>query len=63
MIIRLRSRKVENLTSCKDCFAKYNCSGDCYVRVARQGSITDTSDNARCILNREFLKHSLLKDI
>jgi uncharacterized protein len=56
----LRSRTVENLPHCTDCFAKYNCSGDCLTKTYQEsGNLFDTADNSRCSVNRGLLKHKI----
>jgi uncharacterized protein len=56
----LRRRTVDNLTYCRDCFAKYSCAGDCPARIARaSGDMLDTSRNNRCQITRGLLLHRL----
>lgn len=55
-INNLSQRKVENISHCEDCFAKYNCSGDCPAKVYEQtGNLMDPSKNWRCIINQGLL--------
>ena len=52
----LKKRKVENMPFCQDCFAKYNCSGDCPAKIYEQtGDLLDPSKNWRCIINQGLL--------
>lgn len=60
----LRSRNVDNIPNCADCFAKYNCAGDCPAKVYTQsGSLFDTSNNIRCDMKRGSIKHVLLEKL
>ena len=55
-IINLRSRQVNLIYNCKDCFAKYNCSGECLAKTfANSGDMYDTTKNNRCLINRGLL--------
>ena len=53
----LGNRTVNNIPSCQSCFAKYNCAGDCLVKLKKD--IYDTSTNDRCELNRGILAYEL----
>ena len=56
----LLRRSVHRLPACRHCFAKYNCAGDCPVKVVTTGaSIYDTSFNPRCATNRMILADEL----
>ncbi len=59
----LRSRKVEKIVPCGDCFAKFNCGGDCYIKATRQGSLFDNQSNVRCQMFRDLLKYKLEKEL
>jgi uncharacterized protein len=56
----LFSRTVENIPYCSDCYAKYNCGGDCLAKIDTQGDMFDTSQNVRCEINRKLLKYQIL---
>lgn len=52
----LRRRTIDSIPTCSNCFAKYNCGGECFQRVYSQsGSLIDTSNNPRCTINRGLL--------
>lgn len=52
----LSERKVENISFCENCFAKYNCSGDCPAKVYEQtGDLLNPSKNWRCAINQGLL--------
>jgi uncharacterized protein len=60
-IKKLKERVIENMPSCRDCFAKYNCSGDCPTKIYEQtGNILNTSNNWRCEINRGVLLNRLV---
>ena len=55
---RLHSLTVDNLEYCRDCFAKWNCSGDCLAKVENEDYEGDRG-HGRCRLNRDVLAHEL----
>jgi len=56
----LRKRTIQNISGCGDCFAKYNCSGDCPAKsYAVSRSLYDSSNNIRCDVNRALLLHEI----
>jgi uncharacterized protein len=56
----LKSRVVENIPHCGDCFAKFSCCGDCLAKIHTQsGDMFDTSNNRRCEVNRGLLLHEI----
>jgi uncharacterized protein len=56
----LRKRVVENVEGCDDCFAEYNCSGDCLAKAyAVSRDLFDSSNNVRCDANRALLLHEI----
>lgn len=56
----LRRRVVENIPNCRDCFAKYNCAGDCLAKsYAQSRSLEDTKNNSRCSINQGILLHEI----
>jgi len=61
----LRSRNVDNIPYCKDCFAKYNCAGDCPSKCyAQSGSLFDLSFNAdRCEMAQGVIKEILIEKL
>jgi uncharacterized protein len=59
---KLRSRNVDNIPYCRDCFAKYHCAGECPSRCYTQtGSLFDPSANPRCQINREIIKEAFVE--
>ena len=61
-IATLRSRTVDKVSNCSDCFAKYNCAGDCPARCyTESGSLFDTSKNRdRCEMAQGMVKQALI---
>lgn len=56
----LRKRVVQNVAGCEDCFAKYNCSGDCLAKsCASSGNLYNSENNVRCEVNRALLLHEI----
>lgn len=52
----LKKRVVGNMQGCEDCFAKYNCSGDCLSKsYSLSGNLYKTNNNSRCKINRALL--------
>ena len=61
-IQKLRSRNIDNIDYCKDCYAKYNCAGDCPSKcLSQSGSLFDPSFNTdRCEMTRKIIKEVLV---
>lgn len=60
----LSSVNVTNLRKCQDCFAKYNCAGDCYAKTdAQYGDIFAPNYTSRCDVTRELTRDNLLLEI
>ena len=61
----LKLRSIDNVPGCRDCFAKYNCAGDCPARCyLESGNIFDVSKNSdRCKINQEATKNNLLRKL
>jgi len=59
----LKSRTVDKMSNCTDCYAKYNCAGDCLAKVLAKGSLFDTSENSRCDINRGVLLYEINKKL
>ena len=58
----LHERQTQNLEHCSDCFIKWNCAGDCSVKI-RGDDIYDTSCNGECGLNQSIAKELLIEKI
>lgn len=60
----LKNRIVENIPHCEDCFAKYNCSGDCLAKIyGDTGDLHNTRKNPRCSINRGLLYDEIQKKL
>lgn len=52
----LQFRTVDNIPHCRNCFAKYNCAGDCPGKIhSETGDIFNPTGNSRCLINRMVL--------
>ncbi|RQV96844.1 radical SAM protein [bacterium] len=60
----LRTFDVSKMKHCKDCFAKWNCSGDCFARsdihLSVNGAVTASRESPRCYANRETTLRELV---
>jgi uncharacterized protein len=52
---------VHHFPGCKDCFARYNCAGDCLSTRVDRDTVEDSGQ--RCYMVREMLKMQLLEKI
>ena len=57
----LKSRDVDNMPYCSDCFMKFNCAGDCLAKVASQGDMFNPNCNKRCAINRALGNYEINK--
>lgn len=55
----LRTRTVQNLPGCADCFIKYQCAGDCLAKMDALGDMFTTGDNVRCFTNHALSKFKI----
>jgi uncharacterized protein len=58
----LRAQTVEHHEMCQDCFAKWNCAGDCYHKSLHVNPV-EFSGAGRCEITRELMKDQLLENI
>jgi uncharacterized protein len=58
----LREQTVEHRELCRDCFAKWNCAGDCYHKSLRANP-EEFAGAGRCEISRELTKDQLLENI
>lgn len=61
-IKQLQQRQETLAPKCHKCFARWQCAGDCQIRWYDEdtGSYNEKND-FRCVVNRELVKHELLK--
>jgi radical SAM protein with 4Fe4S-binding SPASM domain len=56
----LASREVRNLPYCRDCFAKFNCGGECLAKVASSKDLFSPCNyDSKCTINRGILLSQL----
>ncbi|MCA1479838.1 radical SAM protein [Bradyrhizobium sp. NBAIM08] len=61
---KLRKVNVTNISKCTNCFAKFNCAGDCYAKThAQHGDIFSPKYTSRCEVTRELTRDNLLLEI
>ena len=58
----LRAQTVDHREHCHDCFAKWNCAGDCYHKSLHAES-AEFEGAGRCEISRELTKDQLLENI
>lgn len=60
----LRSRTVNDLNGCSNCFAKFHCAGDCsFKQYSSSGDFFETGIYSRCEINREILLDEILSKL
>ena len=59
----LRARGVENRAYCRECFAKWNCAGDCLYKVLTASGGGEPGGAGRCRIIRELTKDLILKKL
>jgi uncharacterized protein len=59
-LVRLR---VQDFDSCKECFARWHCCGDCLAKAPALTKIGEQRNAYRCGINRSFTKHQLLQEM
>ena len=56
---KLVSLRLQTFNSCKDCFARWHCSGDCIAKNPDVNNIESTRNNYRCKINKALTKYLL----
>lgn len=56
----LGSTTVNNMPHCKDCFGKWHCAGDCFVKALLPESPGTRGVSYRCKINRELMQQELV---
>jgi len=60
-LANLKNRKVGNMPYCADCFAKFNCAGDCLAKSFSQtNSLLCNEGNSRCRINQGILLNEMI---
>ncbi len=64
-IEEIMASNVRGLSRCKNCYAKWQCAGDCQARwsVSDNGSDEQNNQDFRCLINRALLKHEIIKSL
>lgn len=57
----LQKRRVQNLSCCADCVAKWHCAGDCMAKSALAGDLFTPTLMERCTINQKLTLHSVAK--
>ncbi|MGD8568642.1 MAG: 4Fe-4S cluster-binding domain-containing protein [Gammaproteobacteria bacterium] len=60
---RLRNQAVQNRKYCEECFAKWNCAGDCYSKLLHASDGKEIKGSNRCHIIRELSKDQILQKI
>lgn len=57
---KLIAYHTERFDSCRDCFARWHCCGDCLAKAPDMTRILDKRNSFRCTVNRDITLHQLL---
>jgi uncharacterized protein len=60
---RLAISQVQTFITCKDCFAKWHCAGDCIAKVPDFVRITQFRNEYRCHLNKTLIRQTLIDNM
>lgn len=58
---RLTSSQVQSFESCRDCFAKWHCGGDCLAKTPDFSKVSVQRNSYRCKINKALTRDSLIK--
>lgn len=59
----LRKIRVENFGSCKDCFARWHCCGDCPAKAPDMAKMGSLRNEYRCQINKSVTLHQLIREL
>jgi uncharacterized protein len=59
-LTRLRVREFE---SCKNCFARWHCAGDCLAKAPDMLQLREQRNSYRCRINQEITLHQLVRQV
>lgn len=64
-IADLQLHRCPHIPQCKDCFAKWSCAGDCWVRWFDDQGVEEanTTNDLRCKLNRALVAQRLFSEL
>ncbi len=57
---RLTDSQVQSFESCKDCFAKWHCGGDCLAKTPDFSKVNLQRNPYRCKINKALTRYSLI---
>ncbi len=57
------SHIVEKIPYCSDCFCKWHCAGDCFIKTLNKGAHGEFQPTTRCFLTQELTKFLILDRI
>lgn len=60
---KLCTLQVQKFESCKDCYARWHCSGDCLAKKPNMDEIGLNSNSYRCLINRAVTRQQLLGEL
>lgn len=61
---RMAGLHCESSAACKDCFAKWNCSGGCYTQNhAETGALLLSERNEKCEITRELTRFAIVEKL
>lgn len=57
----LRSRTVNNIPHCEDCFCKYHCAGDCLAKASDGNNLMSIHNTERCKINQTLTMDAIIR--
>jgi len=60
---KLCNLQVQEFDSCKDCYARWHCSGDCLAKKPDMNKLGFDSNSYRCLINRAVTRQQLLGEL
>jgi uncharacterized protein len=59
---KLSAMRVNSFESCKECFAKWHCGGDCLSKAPDMERIGNIRNPYRCFVNKNLTQYQLIKE-
>ena len=60
---RLTEFRVQEFSSCSDCFARWHCSGDCLAKSPDFSHIQSVRNEYRCTINKSITRLQLIREL
>ena len=60
---KLCNLQVQEFDSCRDCYARWHCSGDCLAKKPDMNKLGFDKNNYRCLINRAVTRQQLLAEL